>query len=310
MDFFNAIADVFSSSTIYESAVRLTVLLAFAAVGEWIAERSGTLNISVEGMLLAGAFGAVMGFQIGDSANVGVLVGALCGLLVAFLQANLSHRLSANQFVVGLTLNVLVIGLTGYLSGQWNPGPARAATWEIPVLSDIPLVGRALFGQAWPAYLLYVSVPLAWWAMYRTRWGLDLRAAGENPQAADVSGIEVNKRRRQALYVCGVLSGIGGAYFVLGQVGIFQDNMTSGRGYIAIAAVIFGGWKLGGAIAGCVLFGLADAMRVALPSLGYEVNGALLGAAPYLLALLAMLTFAHRSREPSALAMPFVRGLR
>lgn len=310
MDFFNAIGDIFSSSTIYESAVRLAILLAFAAVGEWIAERSGTLNISLEGMMLAGAFGSVMGYQLTSNTIVGVLFGAASGLIVAALQANLSHRLTANQFVVGLTLNVLVIGLTGYLEAQWKPGAARAATWNIPLLSDIPLIGKALFGQSWPAYLAYLIIPLSWWAVYRTRWGLDVRASGENPQAADVTGIHVNKRRREALYVCGLMAGIGGAYFVLGQVGMFQANMTNGRGYIAIAAVIFGGWTLRGTIAGCLLFGLADAMRVALPSLGYEINGALLAAAPYVLALLAMLFFAHKSREPRALAKPFVRGLR
>ena len=308
--FFDAVADVFSSSTMYESAFRLGVLLAFAAVGEWIAERSGTLNISVEGMLLAGAFAAVLGFQIGDSAAIGVAAGAVAGTSVAAAQANLSHRLSANQFVVGLTLNVLVIGLTGFLDAEWSPGAARSRRLDIPVLSDIPLVGSALFEQAWPAFLIYVIVPLSWYLMFRTRWGLEVRSIGENPQAADVTGIHVNKRRRQALYLCGLLAGIGGAYFVLGQVGRFQPAMTNGRGYLAIAAVIFGGWTLRGTIAGCLVFGLADAMRVALPSLGYELNGALLAVTPYVLALFTMLFFAHRTREPAALAQPFVRGLK
>lgn len=309
-EFLNAVGDIVSSSTVYESAFRLAVLLAFAAMGEWIAERSGTLNISIEGMVLAGAFAAVMGFELVESAAVGVVCGAIAGLSVSAAHANLSHRLTANQFVVGLTLNVLVIGLTGFLDAQLSPPSGRADVIEIPLLVDIPLVGRAFFGQAWPAYLIYFLVPASWWLVYRTRWGLEVRSVGENPQAADVSGIHVNKRRRQALYICGLLAGIGGAYFVLGQVGRFQPAMTNGRGYLAIAAVIFGGWSLKGTLAGCVVFGAADAMRVALPSLGYEVNGALLSLTPYVLALVTMLVFTTRSREPSALGLPFIRGLK
>ena len=309
-DLMGALGDVVSSSTVYESTFRLAVLLAFAAVGEWLAERSGSLNISVEAMMLAGAFGAILGYQLGPSAAVGVAAGAVAGASVAAAQANLSHRLSANQFVVGLTLNVLVLGLTAFLAAEIEPGPGRAALAEIPGLSAVPLVGRALFAQAWPAYLIYGLVPASWWLLFRTRWGLEVRSVGENPQAADVNGLDVAKRRRQALYLCGLMSGLGGAYFVLGQVGSFQTNMTNGRGFLAIAAVIFGGWTLRGTLAGCLVFGGADAMRLALPNLGYEVNGALLAMLPYVLALLTMLFFAHRTREPSALARPFVRGLR
>lgn len=310
MEFFEAFADVVSSETVYQSAFRLAALLAFAAVGEWIAERSGTLNISLEAMLLGGGFAAVMGHELTTSAIVGVAFGAIAGTAVAAGQANLSHRLTANQFVVGLTLNVLVIGLTGYFDAQWSPGAAHAKVIEVPLLVEIPLVGEAFFGQSWPVYLIYVIIPAAWYLVFRTRWGLEIRSVGENPQGADVTGVHVNLRRRQALYLCGMFAGLGGAYFVLGQVGRFQPGMTAGRGYLAIAAVIFGGWSLKGTIAGCVVFGVADAMRVALPSLGYQLNGALLSLTPYVLALLTMLFFAHRSREPSALAMPFVRGLK
>jgi simple sugar transport system permease protein len=305
-----ALADVISSAAVYESTFRLAVLLAFAAVGEWVAERSGSLNISVEAMILGGAFAAVLGHQLASSAILGVAAGALAGVVVAGAQANLSHRLTANQFVVGLTLNVLVVGLTAFLAAEIGPEPGRAATVELPWLSRLPLVGRALFGQAWPAYLIYGLVPAGWWLLFRTRWGLEVRSIGENPQAADVSGLDVNGRRRQALYLCGLTSGLGGAYFVLGQVGSFQANMTNGRGFLAIAAVVFGGWTLRGTIVGCLVFGGADAMRLALPNLGYEVNGALLALLPYVLALATMLFFAHRTREPAALGRPFVRGLR
>mgnify|MGYP003317443395 CR=1 FL=1 len=126
---------------------------------------------------------------------------------------------------------------------------------EIPLLSEIPLIGKALFGQPWPFLFLYIIVPFAWWLVYRTRWGLEVRAAGENPQASDVSGIDVNKRRRQSIYFAGLCSGLGGAYLLLGQVGRFDDGIVAGRGFIAIVAVIFGGWTLRGTIFGCLLFG-------------------------------------------------------
>ncbi|MGY6502110.1 MAG: ABC transporter permease [Acidimicrobiales bacterium] len=298
-----------AATTIIESAFRLSILLAFAAVGEWVAERSGTLNISVEGMLLSGAFGGALGSSLWGSSVAGMAFGVAASLLVALVQANFSHRLTANQFVVGLTLNLLVVGLTAFLIASLDVSVTRAGIVEIPVLSSIPLVGTAFFGNRWPVYLIYPLVPLAWWLMFRTRWGLEVRAVGEDPQAADVTGIHVNKRRRQAIMFCGVSAGLGGAYLTVAQVGVFSANMTGGRGFLALAAVIFGGWTLRGTIAGCIMFGTADALRLALPTLGIDLNSQLLIAAPYVLALVTMLAFARRSRQPAALARPFVRGL-
>ncbi|GAA5058334.1 simple sugar transport system permease protein [Thermocatellispora tengchongensis] len=292
---------------ILASAVRLMLPLAFAALGEWIAERAGTLNISVEAMMLGGAFTAIMGSTLTGSPSAGLAFGVATGLLVAFIHATFSHRLTVNTYVVGLTLNVLVLGLTSYLFTR-TPG-AQVDKLTIPVLSDLPIVGPALFDQRWPAYLLVLLIPAGWWLVHRSRWGLEARAAGENPQSADVTGIDVNKRRRQALLICGALAGLGGAYLSVAEVGSFNTNMTAGRGYIVIAAVIFGGWTLRGTLAGCALFGAADAMRLALPALGYALNPQLLIATPYLLALLAMTFFAKRNRGPGALGQPFVRGI-
>jgi len=309
VDLLSALGDLFSSGALYVSAFQLTVLFLFAGAGEWVAERAGTLNISVEAMLLAGAFGAAVGYDLVSSSPVAVLAGCTAGLLVAFLQANLSHRLTANQFVVGLALNVLLIGLTAFLSTELDLGQARASTWRIPGLAELPMVGDALFARPWPGYALYVVVPLLWWLVFRTRWGLEVRAVGDNPQSADVSGIDVNARRRQAILLCGLTSGFGGAYFVLGQVGQFQANMINGRGFIAIAAVIFGGWTLRGTVLGCVLFGLVEALALAAPTQGYRVDPFVLDAAPYVVAVLVVLLFATRVRQPKALAQPFVRGL-
>jgi simple sugar transport system permease protein len=308
--FLEAVWDIFSSPTMYGSAVRLGGFLAFAALGELVAEKAGTINISVEGSLLAGAFSGAVAYHISESTVLGLLAGIGGGFLVAWIQANMSHRLTADQFVVGLTANVLVLGLAGFLSAIIDPVTRRAAVVEIPLLSDIPLFGPALFGETWPTYLLYPIIPLTWWLLYKTRWGLEVRAVGENPGAADVSGIDVNKRRREAIYYGGILAGIGGAFLVLGQVGSYDTGAIGGRGFIAIAAVYFGGWRLGGVLLGSFLFGLADAFRLALPVLGYQWNAQLLAGMPYVLTLIVMYAITKSFRQPAALSQPFIRGLR
>lgn len=309
MDLVLALGDLLSSEALYISAFQLGVLFVFAGAGEWVAERAGTLNISVEGMLLAGAFGAVLGYHLTGAITVALITGCVGGFMVALVQAEMSHRLTANQFVVGLALNVLVLGLTAFLASEIGFGPARAGVLRIPLLSDIPLVGNALFGRPWPAYAVYVLVPLLWWLVFRTRWGLEVRSVGENPQSADVSGIPVNRRRRQAILLCGLACGYGGAFFVLGQVGVFQFGMINGRGFIAIAAVIFGGWTLRGTVIGAVLFGVVEAMTIATSVKGYRVDPFILDAAPYVVALTVVMVFAARVRQPRALTQPFVRGL-
>jgi simple sugar transport system permease protein len=302
------VSGVTDIETILSSGVRLSAPLAFAACGEYLAERAGTLNISVEAMMLGGAFASIAVASATGSATVGLLAGLLVGLIVAFVHANLSHRIEINTFVVGLALNALVLGLTSFLIATSTFTSHQVGQLSIPGLRDIPVIGPPLFTERWPVYLLIGIIPFTWWLVERSRWGLELRAVGENPQAADVTGIHVNKRRRQALLWCGLLSGLGGAYLAVGEVGSFNQNMTAGRGYIVIAAVIFGAWRLGRTMLGCVLFGLADAMRLALPALGVTLNDEFLIAVPYLLALLAMLVFATQHREPRSLGQPFERG--
>ncbi len=305
------LGDVFGADVTYESAVRFAVFLLFIACGEWVAERAGTINISVEAMALGGAFAAAIGQDATGSIWIGLAAAMLAGLLIAGVQANMSHRLPADQFVVGLTLNILVLGLVSFLASELEPDNNAAQPLEVPLLSDVPLIGSALFGQPWTLYLVYPLVPLVFWLVYRTRWGLEVRSIGEDPNAADVSGLPVNRRRRQAVYVAGLTSGLGGGYLLLGQVGTFEDSMTGYRGFIAIAAVIFGGWTLKGTVGGCVLFGMAISFKQNLPQQGYDaIPEEMLNAFPYLLALGAMALFAARVRQPSALARPFIRGLK
>lgn len=295
-------------SVVIAGVVAQSAPLTFAASGEYTAERAGTLNISIEAMMLAGAYCAVAAATASGSLVVGLLAGVAAGLAVAVVHANLSHRLAANTFVVGLTLDALVLGVTDYFATLFKPGAARFTPVSIPLLSKIPAVGPSLFVEPWPVYLLLVIVPGVWWLVERTHWGLEVRACGENPVAADATGVRVNVRRRQALYLCGVLSGLGGAYLSLCTVGTFNFDMTAGIGFVVIAAVIFGGWTLRGAVLGALVFGGTTSMRLVLPVLGATVNPQVLIALPYLAALGAMVFLAKAHRAPRALAQPFTRG--
>lgn len=292
-------------SVILDSTSRLAAPLLFVALGELVAERSGTLNISVEAMMLGAAYGGALGSSLTDSPATGLLIGIGVGISIALIHAQLSHRLTINQFVVGLALNVLVLGVTSFLLSSVEMDPHQFGAWSIPVLSDVPVVGKALFQQRPPFFLLFGLIPVVSWMLWRSRWGLEIRSVGENPEAATVTGIDVNRRRRQAICLCGLLAGLGGAYLSVGIIGEFSPNMTAGRGFIAIAAVIFGGWTIRGTVLGCLLFGGADALRLALPAIGVTLTPQLLISAPYLLAIVAMLFFAQGKRQPAALGRTF-----
>lgn len=297
------------ASIVISAVVAEGTPILFAASGEYMAERAGTLNISIEAMMLSGAYLGVAVAVVTSNLILGLLAGIGAGLLVAVIHANFSHRLAANTFVVGLTLNALMLGTTDYFATVFKPGAAKFTSVSVPVLHRIPALGSSLFEQPWPYYLLFLVIPVTWFLIERTNWGLEVRACGENPGAADATGIRVNVRRRQSLYLCGILSGLGGAYLSLCIVGTFSFDMTAGTGYLAISAVIFGGWSLRGAVLGAVTFGSTLALGLVLPTLGASVNPQLLLALPYLAALAAMTLLAKSHRAPSALAKPFTRGV-
>ena len=310
-DFLDAVGEIATNSTAYRNAAIAAVILLLAASGELVAERAGSINISLEGMMLGGAFAAAIGQDLTGSMWVGLLCSVLAGVVVSWVQANMSHRLPADQFVVGLVLNVLILGVVGFLDGEIEPQNNIASRLEIPGLSRIPVVGPALFDQPWPMYLAYPIIPLVWFLLYRTRWGLEVRAVGEDPNAADVSGLHVNKLRRQTIYLAGLTAGMSGSMLLFIRAGSFEDSLVGGRGYIAIAAVIFGGWTLKGTVGGCVLFGIVGSFVLTIPGLGYEsIDPAFLAMAPNVVTIVGMAIFATRVRQPSALARPFLRGLK
>ena len=309
--FLHGLATVLGNDSFYRNAVVLAVVLLLAASGELVAERAGTINISLEGMMLAGGFAAALGAHWVHSTWVGLVAAMAAGAVVAVVQANLSHRLPADQFVVGLVLNVLVLGLVGFLTSEISPQSRTVRRLGVPVLSHIPKLGPALFDQPWVLYVVYPVVPSIGWLLYRTRWGLSVRAAGEDPNAADVSGIDVNAVRRRAIMLAGVMGGLAGGYLLFARAGRFEDSLIGGRGFVAIAAVIFGGWTLKGTVAGCSLFGMVVSLALTIPGLGFTaIDDAWLKIAPNALTILVMALYATRVRQPAALARPFSRGLR
>lgn len=290
--------------TIASAAVPLTVPLLFAGLGEYVAQRAGTFNLSVEGMLLSSAFAGAWGATASGSPLVGLLCGIGAAMLVALVHGNLSHRLQLNTYVVGLSLNILVIGVTNYLLSSTTINIPGSAPWKVPLLSELPVLGKAFFVQPWVIYLIPLILGGIWF-FRRRRIGLEIRAAGDDPVAGDLTGIDVNKRRRQALLFCGLCSGIGGSYLSVFQSGSFTSGMTAGRGYIVIAAVIFGGWMLRGVVGACFVFGIAQGLQLALPAIGYTLSPQMLAAAPYVLALVSLAVLGARSHRPLALGQPF-----
>ncbi len=252
--------------------VLLTTPILIAAVGEGISERAGVLNIGLEGMVLAGAFFAFWMAEAVHSFWPGVLMGALAGAGLAVIMAVLSINARANQVVVGVGIWILGQGLTSFLFrqefGQQQqivlPLPRNLA---IPGLSAIPGVGKALFDQIPLVYFAYLLVPVMWFVLYRTTWGLRIRSAGDLPDAAAVAGWNVRWIRWAATLVAGLLAGVSGAFLSISQVGTFLPGMSNGRGFLAIAAVIFGAWRPLGILVACLVFGFGDALQLRLQGL-------------------------------------------
>lgn len=296
-------------------ALSLSVPLIFGALGGVIGERVGVVNVAIEGQFLFGAFSAALLASITRNPFVG-LVGAMAGgVLVAFVLAAFSIKYLVDQVIVGVVLNVLVTGLTGFLYGallvpneaELNR-PVRFTRWEIPVLGEIPIIGPVLFNQTFIVYLMYITVALVAWGLYRTRWGLRLRAVGEHPQAADTVGIKVNTSRFWNVSLAGAIAGIGGAYFTLVSVGQFTKEMTAGLGFIALAAVIFGRWDPIRATLAALLFGFATNLQNLLTVLRTPIPSEFMLMLPYVVTIIAVAGFAGQIRGPAAAGKPYIKG--
>jgi general nucleoside transport system permease protein len=291
-------AEIFTISLIW-STIRLTTPLVLAALGGMFSERSGVINIALEGMMLAGAFTAAAVTHAVGNPYVGLVAGMGAGMVIGAIHAVACIRYRADQVVTGTALNILMIGVPGFLSGALFL--SSGSTPQIPRDQLIPTV---------PIVIAFAMVPIAWYVLYKTPFGLRLRSVGENPEAADAAGVPVARMRYAGVMLCGVLAGIGGAYLSIGQSSLFTRNMTSGRGFIALAALIFGKWRPVQTMLACLLFGLTEAITiqmqgvVKLPS-GEDIPVQFIHMVPYLLTIIVLAGFIGSSRPPKALGIPY-----
>jgi len=294
-----------------EASVRLGVPLALAALGETITERTGVINIGLEGSVIAGALGGALGAMALGGAWGGILVGAAAGAFVAFVFAAFSIGLGTDQIITGTAITLGGLGFTGaiYQARFGTTGAVLSiptlAPAPIPLLSDVPLIGTALFAQAPTAYLAYMLAPALWYFLYRTQWGLELRAVGEAPEAAEAAGVRVRWTRFWATIFGGAMAGVAGAHLVLAHAGTFAENMSAGRGFIAIAVVVLGRWNPVLVLSAAFFFGAANALQFQGQALGLDLPYQLFLAFPYLLTLAALAGWVGRSRAPAALALPW-----
>jgi simple sugar transport system permease protein len=308
------LANLFSVD-FWAAAVRFATPLLFAALGEIFSERAGVLNIGLEGMMLSGAFGGMLGAYYSGSPWIGLVVAMAAGGTVALIHALISVTIRGNQVVSGAAINIAVLGLTTFLVrtifgvGQ-RPTVASFDKWPIPLLSDIPVVGVVFFQHIPLVYIGYLLVPISSFLLFRTTWGLKIRAVGEHPLAADTVGIWVAGWRYGMTVLCGVLAGIGGAFLSLGQLNMFLENMTAGRGFIALAAVIFGRWRPFLVSLAVALFGAADASTLRLQALNVQIPYQIVLMIPYLLTFLAFIGLVGRTVPPAALGLPYRKGER
>jgi ABC-type uncharacterized transport system permease subunit len=303
---------VFVWSALVAATLRFATPLLFGALGGIISERSGVINVGLEGMMLMGAFFGIFAADVFDSWFLGMLAGVAAGGVLALVHAVFSIALRADQVVSGVAINLLSLGLTGYVfiahyGNQGTPGSVSSVPdVTLPLIKDAGFLGDAIGGASLLTWVALLLVPLMALYLYRTPGGLRLRSVGEKPRAADSVGIPVLRTRYLAVISSGCLAGLGGVYLSVGLVHSFNQGMTAGRGFIALAVVIFGGWRPYGALAGACLFGFSSAVAQRLPAFS-ESLAVLFQALPYVLVLVVVAGLIGRSRPPASIGIPYVK---
>ena len=283
------------------STIRLSTPLLLAALGGMFSERGGVINIALEGLMLAGAFTAAAVTHYVHNPWIGLLAGMAAGVLIAGIHALASISFRADQVVSGTAINILMLGIPAFLSGALFL--SSGSTPQIPKDNLLPIA---------PIVIAFMLVPITWYVLSRTPFGLRLRAVGENPEAADAAGVNVNRMKYAGVLLSGALAGIGGAYLSIGQSSLFTRNMTSGRGFIALAALIFGKWRPVQTMLACLLFGFTEALTIQmqgvfkLPS-GDEIPVQFIQIVPYILTIIVLAGFIGSSRAPRSLGVPYVK---
>jgi ABC-type uncharacterized transport system permease subunit len=293
------------------SAIRLATPYLYAALGEMFAQQSGVLNLGVDGIMLVGAFAAIFVALGTGSLWLGLLAAILAGILMGLLMALISVTLKAEQGISGIGLYLFGLGLSSLLFKVLF-GTVKTIVGfppvKIPLLGDIPVVGEIFFQHSLPVYGAFLAVPLAWWFLEKTTWGLKIKAVGQNPAAADALGVSVNRVRYFCVCLGGAMAGLAGASLSIALLNLFQENLTSGQGFIAVALVYFGGWKPLGILAGALLFSTVNALQLWLQVLGINIPSDIAIMLPYILTIAALAVAVNRARQPAALNKPFERG--
>lgn len=308
--------DIFTVALIF-STIRLATPLVLAALGGLFSERAGVINIALEGLMLAGAFTAAAVTHYVSNPWIGLLAGVAAGVLIAGLHALACIRFKADQVVTGAAINILMLGAPAFVSGALFA--STGSTPQIPKENLLPVLYRFFpgFMPPWSIWtelsvislLAIILVFFARYVLYRTPFGLRLRAVGENPEAADAAGVSVNRLRYTGVLISGALAGLGGAYLSIGQSSLFTRNMTSGRGFIALAALIFGKWRPVQTMLACLLFGFTEAVAIQLQGVkmpsGEEIPNQFIQIIPYLLTIVVLAGFIGHSKAPRALGIPY-----
>ncbi|QNL43502.1 ABC transporter permease [Oscillibacter hominis] len=302
-------------TTFLSAAVRTAMPLMCAAIGEDVSEKAGLINVGIEAVMIGGAFFGFAGAYLTDSLLIGFLCGMLGGLVFSMLHAFLSIYMRQDQNVAGVALNLLATGITSYLfmllvNAYGIPQIHTLSSIPIPGLCKIPLIGEALFNKDIVTYIVFLLIIAMIVFFRRTVWGMSLCSIGENPRAADTVGLPVYRIQYAAAAFNGIMGGLGGAYLLLGQLGVFYENITAGRGYIALAVVVFGKRNPLGIFLASLFFGAADALQFRMQALGITLPTQLFTGLPYLLTALSLLLVAKRNSDPAALGKPYIRTSR
>jgi len=303
-------SDILTAS-VFASTLRLATPYLFASLGEMFGQRSGVLNLGVDGIMLMGAFGAFYTVLITQNLILGVLVALIIGALLGLVTAFISVTLKAEQGISGIGMYLFGLGMSELLFQKLIGTPKSISGFppiSLPILSDLPILGEIFFRHNILVYLAFALVPISAYILRSTTWGLMIRAVGQNPTAADAMGVSVTRVRYATVTIGGMLSGLAGASLSIALLNVFQQNLTSGLGFIAVALVYFGRWQPWGVMLGAVLFSFVQALQLQISAIGIDVPDEFAAMSPYVITIIALVFASKQAEKPTALTKPFVRG--
>lgn len=316
MEIISALLNVNFLISLLTGSVRMCVPILLPALGEIYNQRAGILNLGLEGIILMGAITGFLGAYVSGNLWVGVVFACLAGILMAAIMAFISVTIQANQIIAGTALTILGMGLSVFIFRSYfgiQPLPPSVEGFSsiyIPLMSDLSILGPLLFNYNILVYIAFLLVPITYIILEKTNFGLKIKAVGENPRAADSKGINVALIRYISLLVAGVYAGLGGAFLSIGFMNTFLDQMSAGRGFMAIAVVIFARWNPNRALIASLIFGAATALQIRLQAIGLEVPAQFLNAFPYLLTVIILIGVSRRAEFPSAFTLPYSRNIK